>query len=136
VSKKCQTLKGFQVSREGWAKGFDANFTFSSRSPDPFLTLVCYTGGQQSQVKNMTQKKVEYLSYLLRLWQENGNEGSQGGAVKGAWRASLETPSGESHGFASLDDLFNFLRRQISGGTDAELGHFPSKYRTEDIDQN
>jgi hypothetical protein len=61
----------------------------------------------------MTQKKVEYLSYLLRLWRENGDEGSQGGVAKGAWRVSLETPSGESHGFASLDDLVGFLRRQI-----------------------
>jgi hypothetical protein len=47
-----------------------------------------------------------YLSYLLRVWlvEENGER---------VWRASLEvTHSGEKHGFASLENLFAFLKEQ------------------------
>jgi hypothetical protein len=51
-------------------------------------------------------RETRYLSYLLRLWQQGGGEGSQ-------WRASLESPqSGERRAFASLADLFAFLREQ------------------------
>ena len=46
-----------------------------------------------------------YLSYMLRLWQENA------GTTPGApllWRASLEMPqAGARLGFASLEDLFS-----------------------------
>lgn len=53
----------------------------------------------------MVKEKVDYLSYLLRLWRE--------GEEKTTWRASLESSrTGERKGFASLDDLFHFLRRQ------------------------
>ncbi len=82
----------------------------------------------------MTQKRADYLSYLLRLWRENGGEESQCGAAKDVWRASLETPAGESHGFASLDDLCSFLRRQIGVWPKAEMGHSTSECRTEDVD--
>jgi hypothetical protein len=68
----------------------------------------------------MAQEQPDYLSYLLRLWRESGGEKSQCGAAGAVWRASLETPSGESHGFASLDDLFGFLRRQIGAQPDVE----------------
>ena len=47
-----------------------------------------------------------YLSYLLRLWQT-----SDGGRL--VWRASLESPSTqERQGFASMQELFNFLQAQ------------------------
>lgn len=51
----------------------------------------------------------KYQSYLLRLWlvEENGNK---------VWRASLEvTQSGEKHGFASLESMFVFLKKQTRG---------------------
>lgn len=83
----------------------------------------------------MTHERVDYLSYLLRLWRENGGEKSQCGAARAVWRASLETPSGESHGFASLDDLCSFLRRQIGAWPDVEVGHSPPECRAEDVDQ-
>jgi hypothetical protein len=52
-----------------------------------------------------TGERRDYLSYLLRLWRV-----SKEGAV---WRASLESPqTGERIGFASLDELFAFLREQ------------------------
>ena len=56
----------------------------------------------------------DYLTYLLRLWRMRG-EGVAG------WRASLAAPgSGERHGFASLDDLFLFLRRQTGAGSEGD----------------
>ena len=47
-----------------------------------------------------------YLAYLLRLWQTSDGE-------RLVWRASLESPSThERQGFASLQDLFDFLQAQ------------------------
>jgi hypothetical protein len=48
-----------------------------------------------------------YVAYLLRLWRE-----TSGGSTR--WRASLQDPhSGEMVGFASLTELFGYLRRKI-----------------------
>ena len=59
-----------------------------------------------AQGKFMDKSKQQYLSYLLRLWQT-----SDGQDVR--WHASLEVPgSGERRGFASMDDLVDFLRSQ------------------------
>ena len=52
------------------------------------------------------EQQTDYLAYLLRLWRMQG-------AGAAGWRASLADPdSGERHGFASLDDLFAFLKRR------------------------
>lgn len=52
-----------------------------------------------------TREQSDYLSYLLRLWRVSEEET--------AWRVSLESShTGERKGFASLDDLFSFLRGQ------------------------
>ncbi len=60
----------------------------------------------------MSSEQRGYISYLLRLWQIKS-----GGEL--VWRASLESPhTGERKGFASLDDLFAFLRRQIGAASD------------------
>lgn len=54
----------------------------------------------------MTKKPLKqrrYLSYLLRIWRENGGD-------RPLWRASLERSQDcERLVFASLDDLFAFL---------------------------
>ena len=43
------------------------------------------------------------ISFLLRLWRSNENEGSD-------WQASLEIPgTGKRIGFASLEQLFAYL---------------------------
>ena len=56
----------------------------------------------------------DYRTYVLRLWRMRG-----AGAI--GWRASLADPdSGERHGFASLDDLLLFLRRETGVGSGAE----------------
>jgi hypothetical protein len=60
------------------------------------------------------EERRRYLSYLLRLWQAQRED-------KLVWRASLETArTGEQTGFASLKELFAFLREQT--GTAPEQG--------------
>ena len=55
----------------------------------------------------MAREQPDYLSYLLRLWRVSSAE-------KAIWRASLQSSeTGERQGFPSLDELFDFLRRQI-----------------------
>ena len=67
----------------------------------------------------MSSEQPEYMSYLLRLWRDDG-EGATG------WRASLESSlTGKRQVFASLDELFDFLRRQtgamsVVDGDDSE----------------
>jgi hypothetical protein len=57
--------------------------------------------GEQSDYQS------DYQSYLLRLWRVNGGEEG--------WRASLESAhAGGRRGFADLEALFGFLRRQTS----------------------
>jgi hypothetical protein len=55
-----------------------------------------------------------YVSYLLRLWQETGGETR-------CWRASLQDPhTGHRVGFADLEELFSFLRRETGESPDGE----------------
>ena len=50
----------------------------------------------------------DYRSYLLRLWRV--------GTEEVVWRASLESShTGEHIGFASLEDLFAFLEKEVRG---------------------
>ena len=68
---------------------------------------------------DMQSKQCRYLSYLLRLWQDNGEE-------KHGWRASLQSSlAGDQQSFADLEQLFRFLRRQTGmdfGSDDHEDG--------------
>lgn len=55
----------------------------------------------------MAEERRRYRAYLLRLWWA-GHDGEAG------WRASLEEPhTGVRHGFATLDQLFAFLKEQV-----------------------
>ena len=55
----------------------------------------------------MSGHERRYVSYLLRLWQTESDEGL-------VWRASLESPhSGERVGFASLACLCAYLEREM-----------------------
>jgi hypothetical protein len=57
-------------------------------------------------------KQTEYSSYLLRMWRDSEDERA-GPSREVPWRASLQSPrTGALVGFASLDDLFDFLRVQ------------------------
>ena len=63
----------------------------------------------------MTKRKQRYLSFLFRLWPASGK-----GA--GVWRVSLESShSGEHWGFATLEELFAFLRQQTAVTLDSKL---------------
>ena len=58
----------------------------------------------------MNQQK-RYLAYLLRLWQESGDDPQ-------LWRASLEKPqTGRRIRFASLVELFAFLEYETGSNT-------------------
>lgn len=59
-----------------------------------------------------------YEAFMLRLWQVGDGD-------KLGWRASLECPSsGELCGFASLDELFGYLRA-ITGPAEGEPPESP-----------
>lgn len=61
---------------------------------------------------NDTDEPPTYRSYLLRLWRE--------GQAGEPWRASLQSAvSGERQGFASLDDLFGYIRSQVEAAPDS-----------------
>ena len=61
----------------------------------------------QQPVKNL--KKLDRLSYLLRLWRMAGPENF-------SWQASLENPeTGKRIGFANLEQLFAYLMDLIEG---------------------
>ena len=60
------------------------------------------------------QERLDYLSYLIRLWRVQEGE-------KDVWRASVQYPrTGERVSFRTLDELFAFLRRQTGTVQDAE----------------
>jgi hypothetical protein len=72
-------------------------------------------GTLQESGAAMTNDRAVYLSYLLRLWSMRVDD-------KTVWRASLESAiTGERIGFASLDDLLDFLKRQ-TGGCSGHMG--------------
>ena len=53
------------------------------------------------------EKPRDYAAYLLRLWREKKSGKSN------PWRASLQDPhSGVRIGFANLEELFGFIRRE------------------------
>lgn len=57
-------------------------------------------------------KHQRYLSYLLRMWQTSDGE-------KDVWQASVQSPgSEERHGFASLEELVDFLQAQAQEAED------------------
>ncbi len=56
----------------------------------------------------MIEKQREYLAYMLRIWLVRDDR-------QLLWRASVENAqTGERRGFASLDDLFEYLRSQAA----------------------
>jgi hypothetical protein len=60
----------------------------------------------------MAREQPDYLSYLLRLWSTRDDDVVM-------WRALLESPhGGQRKGFASLDELFEYLRRRTGVSSD------------------
>lgn len=53
-----------------------------------------------------SEEQRDYLSYLLRLWKESDG-------ARPVWRASLKSShTGEKVGFGSLEEMYEFLRRE------------------------
>lgn len=64
------------------------------------------------------------MSYLLRMWRDSSAGASSGEENKPAWRASVvSTLTGKRRGFASLEDLFDFLRRHERATLGQHLNH-------------
>jgi hypothetical protein len=65
----------------------------------------------------------DYQSYLLRLWRVSDDE-------EPTRRASLQSSrSGEQMGFAHLEELFDFLRRQTGVATKENAGKMGASQR-------
>lgn len=70
-----------------------------------------------------TARQEEYLSYLLRLWQESSDEPVELEEAP-VWRASLTSPTtGERLGFATIDELFGYLQMQMGRVPGTDGGH-------------
>lgn len=66
---------------------------------------------QVKWVLNVDSDNVRYFAFMLRLWQVCTNN-------QVVWRVSIEDPhTGERHGFADLDRLFEFLEDQTRSST-------------------
>ena len=62
----------------------------------------------------MSNEQPDYFSYLLRLWREKRQR-------RMVWRASLQgSLTGKRQNFASLEELFVFLRRQTGAECDED----------------
>jgi hypothetical protein len=65
----------------------------------------------------MSEKQPSYQSYLLRLWQVQGNG-------QPVWRASLESAqTKERWTFVSIKELCAFLQTQMTGFLDSDEVH-------------
>ena len=85
----------------------------------------------------MDKEQPNYFSYLLRLWREDDDEilhpvdeAPDHTESRPIWLASLESSlTGKRHGFANLDSLFSFLRRQAGMVSDPESEEAGTKGR-------
>ena len=73
----------------------------------------------------MSREKRRYISFLLRLFETESKDDL-------VWRASLESSGTEERwGFASLDELFAFLRQQTAGASDSSAGKAEARRQDE-----
>ncbi len=68
----------------------------------------------------ISEDKPIYMSYLLRLWEDDDRESGRGTGSAPVWRASLENAfTHELQGFETLNDLFEFLENQMASASQA-----------------
>ena len=85
----------------------------------------------------MDEEQPTYFSYLVRVWQEHDDgmlhqlgDASHYTENRTIWLASVESSlTGKRQGFANLDDLFAFLRRQAGTVSDPESEETRTKGR-------
>lgn len=69
----------------------------------------------------MTREPPAYLSFLVRLWRTSHRARLRSGDERLVWRASLQSPlTDEIEVFASLEELFDFLRRRTASVAGSE----------------
>jgi hypothetical protein len=93
--------------------------TFSEWGYGTLFSFDCL-GGFMTQERKDRPEPQGYVAYLLRLWVEKGSE-----VIR--WRASLQDPHSDKRlGFAHVEDLFDFLRRETEKEDDgSENGNGP-----------
>lgn len=70
----------------------------------------------------MSEENPHYFSYMLRLWQTSERDAK-------VWRASLDSPiTRERLGFENLEDLFEFLHKQLDADDKDEEGFEDQKH--------
>ena len=83
-----------------------SRFPYVLHAPNHYTGTRGKRGAVVADIPDGSNEQRNYSSYLLRLWRVGAEEGL-------TWRASLKSAySGEQVGFASLQDLFRFLRAQ------------------------
>ena len=82
------------------------------------------------QVECTLREEPHYRSYLLRLWRASDDAEPRPAVETAAWRASIESvPTGERRDFASLDELFDFVREQTGAQPAPDRGDASSRRR-------
>ena len=73
-----------------------------------------------SQAPNSTRGEImlngeqDYVAFILRLYRVRGQPEAQPTSTGSGWRVSLDNPrTHQRRGFASLEELFDFLSAQI-----------------------
>lgn len=70
----------------------------------------------------MSNGELDYLVFILRLYRVRGQPETQSAPTGTIWRVSLESPrTRERHGFASLGELFDFLKKEIGHAAQDEV---------------
>jgi hypothetical protein len=68
------------------------------------------------------------------MWRVSDEDKSQPNAKKAVWRAALESPhTSERKGFASLEELFDFLRTQTEATTKCAKATPPLEQSSADL---
>ena len=93
----------------------DDHDTFSVRTS----AILCVGMETRDEYDEGHSRQRDYVSYLLRIWQDSGDEELPVSKVP-PWRASLQSPhTGKRIGFADLESLFAYLRAQTVGESTA-----------------
>ena len=81
-----------------------------------------------SQAPNSTRGEImlngepDYIVFILRLYRVRGQPENQPSPTEKVWRVSLDNPRTHQRcGFASLEELFEFLSAQIEISSDVNI---------------
>ncbi len=102
------------ISPSNFWRNLSTRASHAFHAVDGYTVSRSFTSGRERQetatwaTQIMIEKPRVYLAYMLRIW-------SLRNSGKTLWRASVENAqTGERRGFASLDDLFEYLQSQAA----------------------